>query len=176
MDKWANEVHKSLRAHGYDVRVDHTSKFASAGDEGRSDVVATLPDKVNYIEIKSENRGFKCSSFREEQRNWTHKQLNAGYSCWLWIICGSGRPNSSNCELSPRKSFLVPAGIVFNAISMMENIQDLIPYAISKNSKKVIKSQLLTVQDVFAIWELKWNGGGIWKIPESHPLYNESKK
>ncbi len=169
-DLHADEVTKTLHSYGWLVRTDPTQKYATAGENGRADLLATRGGYGVAIEIKSDYGAFSFDNWRDNQRKWWQDEcIPYGTPLFIWLFLGKDRPNADMSKgYLPRRAWCVPAAEILHAESLIQPYQSSIPYLASAGYRTELQSQQLDAYHLFAPYEVKWAGGGTWSFPELH--------
>jgi hypothetical protein len=170
-DKWAHEVVRTLHKLGFGVRADPTTRFATAGENGRADQMIVRGGRGCYIEAKTGTTGFDFDTLRPNQREWIESfALPEPYrmEVWIWLAMGTDRPNNTQPDALPRKHWLIPYPVMLHVEKQVRPIQRTLPYRAGKGMRKEIQEQKLDALNLLRLWELEWVGGGVWDIPEGH--------
>lgn len=181
-DKHAEELGAMLKrqAHAVDVRTDHTTRFATAGAEGRTDTVATFPNGTAFIEVKAGDDGW-TTRHNDPTKGWTLKQRKyaewaqneLGRDVYICLFVGTDRPDYDPMKYKPRKAFLIPFSTAKMIVDLVE-IEGInsIPYSLNINSRKFLKEHNISCISAFKDWELTWVNSG-WAVDFTHPFYGK---
>lgn len=170
-DKYAHEAWRTLRSYGFAVRTDPTEKYSTSGENGRADALVARAGRAVYVEAKTGATSFAFKNWRPNQREWFYEYC-AKYpfqmELWFWITMGFDRPNSTNPTDAPRRSYLFSSQIMFQTEQLISPYQDSIPYRVGPAYKREMQDRHLDAENLWLPYALMWDGGGKWKIPNTH--------
>jgi hypothetical protein len=175
-DLYAEDTDKTLECYGFDYRTDQGRPGATAGFEGRPDVLAVRRRKATYIEIKSAAERFVFASWRDEQRIYADRLEKNGESVYIWLNMGRGRPDLKHMrdEKMARRAFLIPLDAFRQSVRRAEEIKSAsIPYRIKEKGsrqRRVFDESGFSAETMFGQYELQYHRAGAWIIPVSHPF------
>lgn len=177
-DLHAKDTDNTLASYGFDYRTDQGRKWATAGFEGRPDVLAVRAGQASYIEIKSAAQIFSVASWREDQRAYTQRLEAQGESIYIWLNMGSGRADLKHFrdEKYARRAFLIPVAAFRDALEKADQIGVRgIPYRIRKPKQEkrqpsVFREHDFCAASLFGSYELRYLTAGTWIIPVDHPF------
>lgn len=133
--------------------------------EGASDVRVgfCLDDGVRWAAIEAKYGGrsrYPFKKLRKEQKEWLLGHTGTGlegdgYLTFLWIGIGERIGGKDY----PRKTWLIP---FYEYLAIEEHFE---------GKRKSIPFDMVTMES----YELEWEGGGIWSIPDDHIFWHELK-
>lgn len=167
----------------YISRADPTEKWATAGENGRSDLIVLKNGKGAAVEIKSGNKGFNFSDWRENQREWAKvycAMCNVPY--WIWLNLGETRLKGDLAKGKLlRRAWLIPEKDFLEAEEKIKSVQTTLPYEAVKGYSTFLQDNNLDALTLFKKYELSWSKLNIpwtptqskycWYIPNEHPFY-----
>lgn len=182
-DKYANEVKTAFNMQCYISRADPTEKFATAGENGRSDLVVLKNGRGVAVEIKSGKTGFNFTDWRSNQREWASKYCAmCGVPYFIWLNLGEARQKSDlDRGKLLRRAWLIPEKIFLEAEDKIKAVQTTLPYQVGKGYNTFLQENKLDAITLFKDFELSWSKLVIpwnkaqakycWVIPTDHPFY-----
>lgn len=168
-DKYQAEVVKSLHSLHFGVRADITERFATGDEPGRADLMVVMGGLGCYIENKTGSAAFDFSQWRDNQRQWWQEVcVPTKTPYFLCIFIGDNPPNYDPEKYRPRRAFLVLAEAWLEVEAQLKPYQNSLPYRAGKGYKTELQEQGLDAEHLLTPWALRWQGGGLWGIPQSH--------
>jgi hypothetical protein len=170
-DANANIVHRTFRAMCFDVRVDKTTRYETAQNIGRSDLVLTRFGRGVFCEIKTGVTGFPTKKWTPQQRDWAKWAVSQnGSEIYYFIIIGKHRPNNKKPYYA--NVMLVPYWEFFRLVIEIEELgRKSIPLLTTAyNTPKDQRGMGLDIITRWGKYALPW-GDNVWTIPEDHPFY-----
>ena len=121
--------------------------------------------------MKNGDDGFAFQNWRPNQREWAFtyalsKPYETAY--WIWLQLGINSPNWDKDKYQTKRTWLIPADVMLRAERLLSPIQNTLPYRARKGMRIEIQALSLDAITLLSEWELTWNGGGTWALPESH--------
>lgn len=132
---------------------------------GRPDYYAAIVPFNFWVEAKWAAENFGFDQIREEQRAWLTKHATGS---WLWLFMGEGQAGSK----LGRHAWMIPWP-AYQTIEATCLSHDLKGIAYHRPHKVEHRELGLSAMQLFAPYTLTWHGNGIWRFPNTHPIWSK---
>lgn len=155
-DNYAPEIRQSFHLQGFMTRVDETSRFATEGEAGRSDLVVLKNGKGCAVEIKAGVHSFSFADWRDNQRSWAKIWCEDYSKIPYWIALAIGINGVAAPKKGLRHCWVIPYTYFEKIELLIKPYQNSIPYKIGKGFNLEMQQLKYDCVNLFKLYQCEW--------------------